>query len=76
MKIEFKKSETQSGLDFVHINEIFVGEFISDMVNESFLFVPAEGDRILLSRIPYAEACKLLSGELSQLYLYRSAKAA
>ncbi|HSI28622.1 MAG TPA: hypothetical protein VK953_05050 [Methylophilus sp.] len=76
MKIEFKKSETQSSLDFVYINDVFSGEFISDEINESFLFVPAEGDRILLSRISYDEACKLLTGELSQMYMYRDAKAA
>lgn len=76
MKIEFKPSETKSHLDFVYINEVYAGEFISDVVNESFLFVPAEGDRILLSRIAYEEACKILSGELSQMYMYRSAKAA
>ena len=76
MKIKFKKSETQSSLDFVYINNVLAGEFISDEANESFLFVPAEGDRILLSRIAYDEACKLLTGELSQMYLYRDAKAA
>ncbi len=76
MKIEFKKSESQSSLDLVYINDFLVGEFISDEVNASFLFVPASGDRILLSRIAYDEACRLLSAELSQLYAYRCAKAA
>ncbi|MGQ2965185.1 hypothetical protein [Methylophilus sp.] len=76
MKIEFKRSEAQSSLDFVYINNVFAGEFISDEVNASFLFVPAEGDRILLSRIAYDQACKLLSSELSQMYKYRGALAA
>jgi hypothetical protein len=76
MKIEFKKSESQSSLDLVYINDFLVGEFISDVENASFLFVPSSGDRILLSRIAYDEACRLLSAELSQLYAYRCAKAA
>lgn len=76
MKIEFKKSEAQSSLDLVYINNVYAGEFISDENNASFLFVPAEGDRILLSRIAYDEACKLLRGELSQMYKYRGALAA
>jgi hypothetical protein len=76
MKIEFKKSEAQPSLDFVYINNVFAGEFISDEDNASFLFVPAKGDRILLSRITYEQACKLLTGELSQMYQYRGALAA
>jgi hypothetical protein len=76
MKIEFKKSAAQPSLDFVYINNVFAGEFISDEDNASFLFVPAKGDRILLSRIAYEQACKLLTGELSQMYQYRGALAA
>jgi hypothetical protein len=76
MKIEFKKSAAQPSLDFVYINNVFAGEFISDEDNASFLFVPARGDRILLSRITYEQACKLLTGELSQMYQYRGALAA
>ncbi|HSH86971.1 MAG TPA: hypothetical protein VK958_06935 [Methylophilus sp.] len=76
MKIEFKKSDTQSSLDYVYINGVLAGELISDMVNKSYLFVPDEGDRILLSRVDYDEACKLLSSELTPFYSYRGAKAA
>jgi hypothetical protein len=76
MKIEFKKSEMQSSLDFVYINGVLAGEFISDVEKESYLFVPDEGDRILLTRVAYDEACKLLTGELTQLFIYRGAKAA
>lgn len=76
MKIEFKKSEPHAKLDVVTINETVVGEFIADENNQSFLFVPVKGDRILLSRISYDEACKLLRDELSQLYAHRCAMAA
>lgn len=76
MKIEFKKSEPHSNLDVVTINEVTIGELLTDVINQSFLFVPAKGDRILLSRITYEEACKLLSDELSQLYAHRCAMAA
>lgn len=76
MKIEFKKSEMQSGLDFVYINGVLAGQFVSDVANDSYLFTPDEGDRILLSRVAYDEACKLLTAELTQLYIYRGAKAA
>lgn len=76
MKIEFKKSEPQANLDVVSINDAIVGEFITDESNQSFLFVPVKGDRILLSRISYDEACKLLREELSQLYAHRCAMAA
>ena len=76
MKIEFKKSEMQSSLDFVYINGVLASEFVSDVENESYLFVPDEGDRILLSRVAYDEACKLLTAELTQFYLYSGAKAA
>ncbi len=76
MKIEFKKLEMQSNMDFVYINGVLAGEFVSDIENESYLFVPEDGDRILLSRVAYEEACKLLTGELTQLYLYSGAKAA
>lgn len=76
MKIEFKKSEPHSHLDVVTINDAIVGEFIADVHNQSFLFVPAKGDRILLSRVTYDEACKLLGEELSQLYAHRCAMAA
>jgi hypothetical protein len=76
MKIEFKKSEAQPSLDLVYINNVFAGEFISDEVDASFLFVPDQGDRILLSRITYDQACKLLRGELSQMYKYKGALAA
>jgi len=76
MKIEFKKSDTQSSLDLVYINEVLAGEFISDLAGETYLFKPAKGDRIFLSRVAYDEACKLLTDELAQLYPYFSAKAA
>jgi hypothetical protein len=76
MKIEFKKSELQANLDVVTINDAIVGEFITDVSNQSFLFVPAKGDRILLSRVTYEEACKLLGEELTQLYAHRCAMAA
>jgi hypothetical protein len=76
MKIEFKKSEPQANLDVVTINEVIIGEFFADVINQSFLFVPVKGDRILLSRITYDEACKLLRDELSQLYAHRCAMAA
>lgn len=76
MKIEFKKSEPDANLDVVTINDAIIGELITDVSNQSFLFVPAKGDRILLSRISYNEACKLLREELSQLYAHRCAMAA
>lgn len=76
MKIEFKKSEPHSNLDVVTINEAIVGEFIADAATQSFLFVPAKGDRILLSRITYDEACRLLRDELTQLYAHCCAMAA
>lgn len=76
MKIEFKKSEMQSDLDLVFINERLQGEFYVDIEKQSFLFVPTCGDRILLSKVNYDEACKLLSGELSQLYPLLNSKAA
>lgn len=76
MKIQFKKSDTQPGLDLVYINEVLAGEFISDLVNKTYLFKPAKGDRILLSRVAYDEACQLLTDELAQLYPYFCAKAA
>ena len=76
MKIEFKKSEPHANLDVVTINDAIVGEFFTDVSNQSFLFVPAKGDRILLSRVTYEEACKLLCEELSQLYAHRCAMAA
>ena len=76
MKIQFKKSDTQSSLDLVYINDVLAGEFISDLADETYLFKPSKGDRILLSRVAYDEACKLLTDELAQLYPYFCAKAA
>lgn len=68
MKVEFKRSKTRSNIELVFINEIFEGEFHSDVAKESFLYVPATGDRILLSSVAHDEAQKLLIGELSRIY--------
>jgi hypothetical protein len=65
MKIEFKKSDTSKNLELVFINEIFEGEFHTDLAEKSFMYVPAVGDRILLSKVDHEEARKLLKGELS-----------
>lgn len=71
MIIEFKKIEPHVNRDVVSINEAIIGELITDLGNQSFLFIPNKGDRILLSKITYDEACKLLRKELLHLYAHR-----
>jgi hypothetical protein len=68
MEIEFKTSRTRANLELVFINEIFEGEFHLDKKQKSFLYVPARGDRILLSQVTPAKARSLLKGELSRVY--------
>lgn len=76
MNIEFKKTEPDVNRDVISINEAIIGELITDLGNQTFLFIPTKGDRILLSKITYDEACKLLRKELSQLYAHRCAMVA